>query len=157
VVNRKTAVLMAAACQIGAILGGVSEAREEALTRFGENLGITFQVIDDILDFTGDARELGKPVANDLKEGRITLPVIHALAHAAEDDRLRLKTLAQDVDPDQTHEIQAILERCGSLDYARSRARDFTLAAQQNLAGFPASREKDIFLAITAELLQRTH
>ncbi|MBM4286319.1 MAG: polyprenyl synthetase family protein [Deltaproteobacteria bacterium] len=157
VVTRKTAVLMAAACRIGAILGSAPVAQEEALARFGENLGIAFQVVDDILDFTGDERELGKPVANDLKEGRITLPVIHALANAAPADRERLAALAREMEPEAGPELQAILRRAGSLDYARSRARDFTRAAQNDLADFPPSREKDIFLAITAELLERTH
>ncbi len=157
VVSRKTAVLMSAACQIGAILGGVPEPQEEALARFGENLGITFQVIDDILDFTGDAEELGKPVANDLKEGRITLPVIHALAQASEADRQRLEEMAKDVQPEMVPEIQAILQRYDSLGYARTRARDFTRTAEDCLSIFPASKEKDIFLAITAELLERTY
>lgn len=154
---RKTAALMSAACQIGAILGGVSDAQEQAMTQFGLNLGITFQVVDDILDFTGDERRLGKPVINDLKEGRITLPIIHALAHAAEADRRRLKDLAQEVTPENAPEILALLEKNGSLDYAREQARRYTLKAQENLEIFPESVEKGYFRAITAELLRRTH
>jgi octaprenyl-diphosphate synthase len=154
---RKTAALMSAACQIGAILGGVSEAQEEALTQFGLNLGITFQVVDDILDFTGDERQLGKPVINDLKEGRITLPLIHALAHASEADHRRLKDLAQEVTQEKAPEILGLLKKNGSLDYAREQARMFTLKAQQNLEFFPESLEKSFFRAITEELLLRTH
>jgi octaprenyl-diphosphate synthase len=154
---RKTAALMSAACQIGALLGGVSDAQEEALTQFGLNLGITFQVVDDILDFTGDESRLGKPVINDLKEGRITLPLIHALAHANDADRRRLKDLAQEVTPESAAEILALLEKNGSLDYAREQARHYTLKAQENLEVFPESVEKGYFRAITAELLRRTH
>jgi octaprenyl-diphosphate synthase len=154
---RKTAALMSAACQIGAILAGVPEAQEEALTEFGLNLGITFQVVDDILDFTGDERELGKPVINDLKEGRITLPIIHALAHAGAADHRRLKDLAQDVKPEYAPEIMALLNKNGSLDYAREQARHYTLKAQENLQPFPESLEKSYFWAITEELLRRTH
>lgn len=154
---RKTAALMSAACQIGAILAGVPEAQEEALTQFGLNLGITFQVVDDILDFTGDERELGKPVINDLKEGRITLPIIHALAHADEADHRRLKELARDVRPEIAPEILALLDKNGSLDYAREQARHYTLKAQENLHLFPESLEKGYFWAITEELLRRTH
>jgi len=154
---RKTAALMSAACQIGALLGGVSEAQEETLTQFGLNLGISFQVVDDILDFTGDARELGKPVINDLKEGRITLPIIHALAQASEADHRRLKDLAREVTPEMAPEILALLEKYGALDYARAQARQYTLKAQENLKLFPESVEKSYFWAITAELLQRTH
>ncbi|MFZ2089655.1 MAG: polyprenyl synthetase family protein [Desulfobaccales bacterium] len=154
---RKTAALMSAACQTGAILAGVSEAQEEALTQFGMNLGISFQVVDDILDFTGDQRQLGKPVINDLKEGRITLPVIHALAHAGEADRRRLKDLAQDVRPEYASDILTLLKKTGSLDYAREQARHYTLKAQENLNAFPDSVEKGYFWAITEELLLRTH
>lgn len=157
VIIRKTASLMSAACQIGAILGGVSLAQEEALAGFGLNLGITFQVVDDILDFTGDEKEMGKPVINDLKEGRITLPLIHALAHATEADRQRLRELAQKVQPEHAPEILGLLNKYGSLDYAREKARHYTLKAQENLEVLPASREKAYFQAITAELLDRTH
>jgi octaprenyl-diphosphate synthase len=154
---RKTAALMSAACQIGAILAGVSAPQEDALTQFGLNLGITFQVVDDILDFTGDIQRLGKPVINDLKEGRITLPIIHALATAGEADHRRLKELAANVKPETAPEILAILHQTGSLDYAREQARHYTLKAQENLQFFPESIEKGYFWAITEELLRRTH
>ena len=154
---RKTATLMSAACQIGAILAGVPEDQEEALTQFGLNLGITFQVVDDILDFTGDERQLGKPVINDFKEGRITLPLIHALAHASEADHRRLKELAQDVKPETAPEILTLLDKTGSLDYAREQARHYTLKAQENLQSFPECIEKSYFWAITEELLRRTY
>ena len=154
---RKTAALMSAACQIGAILGGAPADREEALAQFGLNLGITFQVVDDILDFTGDERELGKPVSNDLKEGRITLPLIHALAQAKEADRRRFHDLAQEVKIENAPEIMALMEKYGSLEYAREHARRYNLKAQENLQLFPDSKEKGYFWAITEELLKRTH
>jgi octaprenyl-diphosphate synthase len=156
VIIRKTATLMAAACQIGAILGGISEDREEALRQFGLNLGITYQLVDDILDFIGDEKELGKPVINDLKEGRITLPVIHALERAETADRDRLTRLAQDAGPDKAPEILEILAKYGSLDYARERARLYTTQAQANLNVFPDSPEKASIWAMTATLLDRT-
>ena len=157
VITRKTATLMAAACQIGAILGGVEPSQEEALSQMGLNLGITFQVVDDILDYTGDERELGKQVCADLREGRITLPLIHALAQASTQDRERLEAIAQDVTPESAPELKSLLDKYGSLDHARAIARDYTLKAQDNLGTFPASREKTYFWAITEELLARTH
>lgn len=156
VIHRKTAVLMSAACQIGAIVSGAPPEQEEALARFGLNLGLTFQLVDDILDFTGDERQLGKPVANDLKEGRITLPLIAALKRASEAERRRLKELAQDVRPEYTGEIRELLERLGALDYARQRAREYTRAAQEDLRLFPESPEKGYFWGITEMLLART-
>ncbi len=156
IIHRKTAVLMSAACQIGAIVSGAPPEQEEALTRFGLNLGLTFQLVDDILDFTGDEQQLGKPVAHDLKEGRITLPLITALKRAADADRRRLKELAREVRPENTPEIRELLERLGALDYARNRAREYTRAAQEDLRPFPESPEKGYFWGITEMLLART-
>ncbi len=157
VIRRKTAILMSAACQIGGILGGTTAVQEEALAQMGFNLGITFQVVDDILDFTGDEKELGKQVCADLKEGRVTLPLIHALSQAAPADLKRLKELAQAPTPESAQELKSILERYGSVNHARATARQYTLQAQENLAAFPASPEKNYFWAITEELLSRTH
>ncbi len=161
VITRKTAILMSAACQIGAILGGAPAAQEEALAQMGLNLGITFQVVDDILDYTGDEKALGKQVCADLKEGRITLPLIHVLAQAAPRDRERLEDrleeMARDLTPELTQDLRDLLEKYGSLDHARALARQYTLKAQDNLAAFPASREKAYFSAITEELLARSY
>ncbi len=156
VITRKTAVLMSAACQIGAVLGGVPEPLEEALTKFGLNLGITFQVVDDILDFVGNEQQLGKPVINDLREGRVTLPLIHAFSQAAADDRRRLQEMATNLQPEMVGEIRRLLTKYGSLAYARDRARHYNLLAQENLQSFPESPEKRFFQAITSELLERT-
>ena len=157
VITRKTAILMAAACQIGAILGGVPESQEEALSQMGLNLGITFQVVDDILDYTGDERELGKQVCADLREGRITLPLIHALSQANTQDRGRLEAFVQDLTPESAPELRNLLDKYGSLEHARAVARSYTLKAQDNLGNFPASLEKTYFWTITEELLARTH
>jgi octaprenyl-diphosphate synthase len=157
VITRKTAILMSAACQIGAMLSEAPEPLEEALTQMGLNLGITFQVVDDILDYTGDAKELGKEVCADLREGRITLPLIHALAQATPQDRQHLQEIAGELTPDRTQTLRGLLEQYGSLDHARHLARQYTLKAQENLAVFPASQEKAYFWAITEELLDRSH
>ncbi len=156
VIIRKTAVLMSAACQIGAILAGVPEHQEEALANFGLNLGITFQVVDDILDFIGDEQQLGKQVVNDLKEGRITLPLIHALSQAGDGDRQRLREMAANLETAMAPELVAILDKYGSLAYARSHARHYNRLAQECLQAFPESHEKRFFLAITEELLERS-
>jgi octaprenyl-diphosphate synthase len=157
VITRKTAILMSAACQIGAILGGAPASQEEALTEMGLNLGITFQVVDDILDYAGNEKELGKEVCADLREGRITLPLIHALGQATPADRERLEGIAAAVTPGLVTELMGLLNTYGSLDHARTVARGYTLKAQANLEAFPASPEKKVFQAITTELLARTH
>ncbi len=157
VITRKTAILMSAACRIGGILGEAPAAQEEALAQLGLDLGITFQVVDDILDYTGEEQELGKPVCADLREGRITLPLIHALAQAKAQDRQRLQEMARTLTPDLTQGLRELLDKYGSLDHARNLARHYTRKAQEYLAFFPASPEKSYFEAINEELLDRSH
>jgi octaprenyl-diphosphate synthase len=157
VITRKTAILMSAACQIGAILGEAPEAQEEALAQLGLNLGITFQVVDDILDYTGDERALGKPVCADLKEGRITLPLIHALSRADAGDRQQLGEMAQNLTPEMVPNLRKLLDKYGSLERARELASQYTRKAQENLGAFPSSQEKTYFWAITEELLDRSY
>ena len=157
VITRKTAILMSAACQIGGILAGVPPAQEEALAQMGLNLGLTFQMVDDILDYTGDQEQMGKEVGADLREGRITLPLIHALAQASPPDRARLQEMAQHLTPEMVPEFLDLLNRYGSLDHARKLARQYTLKAQEDLKIFPPCPEKTYFRLITEELLGRTH
>jgi len=157
VITRKTAKLMAAACQIGALLGGVAPVLEQAMADFGLNLGIAFQLVDDILDFTGDPQEMGKPVCNDLKEGKITLPFIQVLSQATPAEQERLRYLLKESDVSGlARELLPLLEKYGSLTYARQQAQHYTRAAQKNLEAFPSSPEKALFLEITDYLYHRT-
>jgi len=157
VITRKTATLMSAACQIGGILAGAPPAQEEALAQMGLHLGLTFQLVDDILDYTGDQKQLGKEVGADLREGRVTLPLIHALSLASPQDRARLQEMAGDLTPEMTPELRTLLEKYGSLEHARTLARQHTLKAQENLELVPPCPEKTYFQIITEELLARTH
>jgi octaprenyl-diphosphate synthase len=157
VITRKTAILMAAACQIGGILAGAPPAQEEALSRMGLNLGLTFQLVDDILDYTGDQKQLGKEVGADLREGRITLPLIHALSKADAKDRERLTEMARCLTPEMIPEFHTLIDKYGALDHARAQARQYTLKAQENLSLFEPCAEKTYFSIITEELLARTH
>lgn len=157
VITRKTAKLMSAACHIGALLGGVAPPLEEAMANFGLNLGITFQLVDDILDFTGNPQEMGKPVCNDLKEGKITLPFIHVLGQATPAEQESLRALVQQSDVTRlAQELLPLLEQYNSIAYARRVAQSYTAAARQNLEAFPASPEKALFLEITDYLHNRT-
>ncbi len=157
VITRKTATLMSAACQIGGILAGAPPAQEEALEKMGLNLGLTFQLVDDILDYTGNQKELGKEVGADLREGRVTLPLIHALSQAQPRDAERLREMAQGLKPEMAAELCRLLDKYGSLDHARNQARQYTLMAKENLAIFEPCPEKTYFQIITEELLARTH
>ena len=127
------------------------------MAEFGLNLGITFQLIDDILDFTGDPKEMGKPVCNDLKEGKITLPFIHTLRQGGPAEQEQLRRLVKESDvANLARELLPLLKKYGSIEYTRKLARHYTLAAQKNLEIFPASPEKTLFLEITDILDSRT-
>jgi octaprenyl-diphosphate synthase len=157
VITRKTAILMSAACQIGGLIAGASPVQEEALAQMGLNLGLTFQLVDDILDYTGDRKQLGKDAGADLREGRITLPLIHALSQASPQDLERLKEMAGGLTDEMIPELRLLLNKYGSLDHARSLARQYTLKAQEDLAVFASCPEKTYFRVIIEELLARTH
>lgn len=126
-VRSKTGSLIGAATEIGAGLNGDGKnlARRERFRRFGEVVGIAFQIVDDLLDYLGDPELTGKPVGSDLAEGKITLPLIAALRNASEADRGRLKRLASKRrwTVPQWNELRGLIEKCGGFAYARRRAR----------------------------------
>ena len=150
VITRKTAVLISAACQTGAIFGGGGATEEKALKAYGQNLGVAFQLIDDTLDFTGEAEELGKPVGNDLQEGKATLPLIHALRNAKAAERLRLRQLftSEDIPPEKVNEINDIVTRSGGIEYTTDQACAHSMRAKEALRIFPESPVKDILTDI---------
>jgi octaprenyl-diphosphate synthase len=103
------------------------------LRRFGRHLGVAFQLIDDLMDYTGDQSSMGKNVGDDLAEGKPTLPLIHAMAHATDDERKLIRKAIRQGSCEQIDKIQAILIRCGSLDYTRARATQETQDALECL------------------------
>jgi octaprenyl-diphosphate synthase len=159
IVENKTAVLFGACCRIGAILGLASPEEEEAVAAYGLNLGKTFQIVDDLLDITGDARVLGKPVLSDLGEGRITLPFIQALRTGGRAGRQRIKALSgrKDISAMERRELVESLAAGGALDYTTGRAREFAERSLEALNPFPetAPRETLIRLAVFGLLRNR--
>ncbi len=157
VIYRKTAVLMAAACQVGAILGKACAEKEEALRSYGENLGTAFQLTDDILDYTADIKEFGKKVGNDLREGKVTLPLIHTLNQINDrDHRLLKETLLKDhIGQDDFIAVRKLIEKYGGFDYAYARAQESSKKATESLSIFPPSPTKDILLGAAEYILTR--
>lgn len=159
IVRNKTAALFGVCCRIGAILGLASPEEEEAVAAFGLNLGMTFQIVDDLLDFTGDAGVLGKPVLSDLREGRITLPVIHALGsgNGAGGRRVRDLVGRKDLSAEDGRAVIEVLAGAGSFAYADSRAREFAERALEAVAPFAdtATKVSLIRLAVFSLLRQK--
>ncbi len=137
VIERKTAVLFAAGTRLGALASGAGEAVQQALYDYGMQLGYAFQIADDVLDYSGDAQALGKNLGDDLAEGKATLPLIHAMAQADATTRARLRTIVEHGDAAAMPEVLAAIDRAGSLDYSRARAREYASAAEAALARLP--------------------
>jgi octaprenyl-diphosphate synthase len=158
IIRRKTAYLFGGCAQIGGMLGNVSGEREEALREYGFNLGMTFQLVDDLLDFIGDAAAVGKPVGSDLREGKVTLPLIHMLAQANDGAGSRIVRdiiASRSVTGDQWSELLRALKEHASIDYAYRRAVEFAERAKKPLYVFPPSSERDALLALPDYVLSR--
>jgi octaprenyl-diphosphate synthase len=157
VLNKKTASLFAGACRIGAVLGGADPDAEARLERFGRSLGLCFQIIDDWLDYTGDAAALGKPVLSDVREGRTTLPLILSLAGADSRGRAEIAALIKNsgTDGSGAARILDIVRRHGALDETWRRARKYAAEAKSGLAGIADSEAKAALVRLTDLLLER--
>ena len=157
VVTKKTAVLISAACLTGAIFGGGGLAEERALKAYGHNLGIAFQLIDDALDFTGEAEELGKPVGNDLQEGKATLPLIYALQNAKAAERLRLRQIftSEHIQAKELSEIKSLVVRSGGIEYTNNKACAHSMRAKEALRIFPHGPVKEILQDIADYVICR--
>ncbi|MGA8622001.1 MAG: polyprenyl synthetase family protein [Candidatus Sulfotelmatobacter sp.] len=145
---RKTACLFSVCMRLGAILGGATAAQEEALSQYGHDLGMAFQIVDDVLDLTGTEDVLGKPVASDLREGKATMAVIHSLDRCTAEERGKIETVLRDRAFDGvTHEqIMEILQRYSSLEAANAHAARYAESAQKAIINFPDSEIKRALL-----------
>jgi octaprenyl-diphosphate synthase len=157
IIRRKTAYLFAGCAQIGGMLGEVGEEKELALREYGFNLGVMFQLVDDLLDFTGEIDTIGKPVGGDLREGKITLPIIHLLRHGGEEANALIRDAVheRDVSHEAWARIRLLLTECGSLEYAYERAVEFGESAKRHLRVFPPSHERDALTALADYVLSR--
>lgn len=137
VIHKKTAALFEAACEAGAVLAGADATRREAAHKFGQHLGMAFQLVDDALDYSGDAEALGKNLGDDLAEGKPTLPLIHAMRTGSEAERNLIRTAIEAGSGEQLQEILAIIQRTGALTYTQERAEFHAAAAQEYLNQLP--------------------
>jgi len=137
VIERKTAVLFAAATRLGALLAGADETTCDALHAYGLNLGYAFQIADDVLDYSADEAALGKHLGDDLAEGKATLPLIHAMAHADGGTRERLRDAVSHGDVEAMPQVLAAIAEADSLAYSLQRAAAFAQAAEAALADLP--------------------
>jgi octaprenyl-diphosphate synthase len=157
VIRRKTAVLFEAACQVSAIIAEAPEEKEKALAEFGYNLGIAFQMADDLFDYTLQTADFGKEVGADLREGKLTLPVIYALKQAGPEDRDFMIKIIQDNDfvAEDFKTLVEMLEKYGGIEYTLKTAAAYIETAKAALSIFQPSPTKQTMLDIADYALAR--
>jgi octaprenyl-diphosphate synthase len=157
IIDKKTASLFAASCQIGGILGNASDEEEHSLVEYGTNLGISFQIIDDFLDFTGDEKALGKPVFSDLNEGRITLPLIYTMTNDGGMNRKRITAILKEknLSKETQKEILEIIQSNGALDYTYKKAEEYSSKSREIISQFPESVHREALILIPEFFLTR--
>jgi octaprenyl-diphosphate synthase len=154
---RKTACLFSTSMRLGGILGKATPEEEEALAEYGRNLGMAFQIVDDVLDLTATEEVLGKPVASDLREGKVTYAVIHALERCTSAERQTIERVLQlrSLDGIRPEQVLDILNRYGSVDAANRRALEYAEAARAAIRNFQDSEFKRALLWIPDFVVER--
>ena len=157
VIRRKTAVLIQGACRTGAMLAHSSPEEERALSAYGLHIGLAFQMADDLLDYISDTAVLGKEIGTDLKEGKLTLPVVYALKSAKPEDRTRMEAIikSEDFSNKDFNELKTLMEQYGGIEYTRKRAASHIGEAKNVLSVLDSSQSKDILLMLADFALSR--
>lgn len=157
IIDGKTAELTACSCELGAHYAGANETLTRDLAGYGRDLGLAFQIVDDLLDIHGDPATVGKTLGSDLDQHKPTLPLIHAMERATAEDRTQLLNLLQSDRNDLQRAIWPYLERYDALEYARAKAVAFVDSARRRLQLLPASEAKRALMAIAEFVVQRKH
>jgi len=157
VIERKTAVLFAAATRLGALLSGADAATQQQWHDYGLNLGYAFQIADDVLDYASDAQTMGKNLGDDLGEGKATLPLIHAIAHSDAATRATLRAAIERGDTSAMPGVLAAIHASGSLDYSRARAGEYAQAAERALDGLPDNDHLAALRGLARYAVSRDH
>ncbi len=157
IIRRKTAALMSAACRVGAVLSKASLSHQEKLSTYGHHLGIAFQLVDDLLDYSGVAQELGKPVGRDFAERKATLPFIYAFStlEKREQDKLQDLFTANVHDAMAFEEIKELIWERGGIEYTKKMAHWHVQQAKEALSPFPETEVKETLVSIAEYTLLR--
>lgn len=158
-VDRKTACLFSVCAKLGALVAGADSQTEEKLGEYAWNLGMAFQLVDDVLDFTAREKTLGKPVGGDLREGKVTLPVVYALDRAPAEERRMIERVLADRDYENVplRQILGLIDKYQGIERVRERAQTFTDKARQVIGEFPESPYQRALYGITDLITDRDH
>jgi len=157
VIRYKTAKLFEAASRLGALLAGASPALEEAMASYGSHLGTAFQLIDDVLDYSGDASVIGKNVGDDLAEGKPTLPLIRIIQHGGPEEAALVRSALASGGLDELDRVLAAIRRSGALEYTRRQAEVEVRAASAALDSIPSTQYREYLLQLAQFAVTRTH
>jgi len=157
VIRSKTAKLFEAAAELGALISGCNDEEIAAAGEYGRSLGTAFQLIDDVLDYAGDATEIGKNVGDDLREGKPTLPLIYLMENGTEEQRQLVRSCIENGDEQHFDTILSAITTSGALDYTRRAAEVASQRAISAIESMPASQYKDSLLSLAHFSVNRTH
>ncbi|CAM8668097.1 IspA Geranylgeranyl pyrophosphate synthase [Comamonadaceae bacterium] len=157
VIRSKTAKLFEASARVGAILSGATPAQEDACAEYGQAMGTAFQVIDDVLDYAGDAAVMGKNLGDDLREGKTTLPLIAAMQRGTDAERATIQTAIETGDISMLDAVVAIVHKTGALDIAKASARSEAERAIAAAKQLPTNAYSTCLVNLASQLLERNH
>jgi len=156
IIDGKTAEMISASCELGAAYAGASEAVIESMASFGRNLGMAFQIADDILDLVGHENQTGKSLGTDLDQKKLTLPLIWLLHNGTDADKNKIKTLLENGSSSNRVQVKSILTDSGAIDYAKNKAELFIASGKRDLQALPPSAFRNILHDITDQILNRS-
>lgn len=157
VIRSKTAKLFEAAAQLGALIAGASDEEIEAAAEYGRSLGTAFQLIDDVLDYSGQADDIGKNVGDDLREGKATLPLIYLMEHGTAEQRELVRNCIENGDEQHFDAVLFAVTTSGALDYTKRKAEEASARASASIITLPESQFKDALLKLSDFAVHRNH
>lgn len=157
VIRSKTAKLFEAAAQLGALIAGANDVQIEAAAEYGRSLGTAFQLIDDVLDYSGHAEDIGKNVGDDLREGKATLPLIYLMEHGTPEQRALVRGCIENGDEQHFDAVLSAVTTSGALDYTKRKAEDAAATAAASIADLPDNTFKDALHKLSVFAVHRNH
>jgi octaprenyl-diphosphate synthase len=157
VIRSKTAKLFEASAKVGALIAGANEEQVEAAAEYGRSIGTAFQLIDDVLDYTGNAEEIGKNVGDDLREGKPTLPLIYLMKNGTAEEKELVRTCIEQGDESQFDKILHAITQSGALNYTKEKAVEAARKASAAVTHLPDSPYKEALLTLSQFAVQRNH
>lgn len=157
VIRSKTAKLFEAAAQLGALIAGATEPDIDAAGEYGRSLGTAFQLIDDVLDYSGQAEDIGKNVGDDLREGKATLPLIFLMEHGTAEQRALVRSCIENGDEQHFESVLSAVTTSGALDYTKKRAEEASARAISSIASLPESEFKEALMKLSVFAVHRNH